>query len=164
MSNLVETTATAPRNSLKDEKIKVLSRHEPCKVEKGTSLKDSIKAMQSVTGDCVLVCDGGRLVGIVTERDILLKVLGKELDLEQPIDRFMTADPDTLTFEDTVRTALEMMERGGYRNVPLLDREGLVAGILRSQDVLEYVAESFPEEVLNLPPRPHQKMEEPEGA
>jgi hypothetical protein len=39
-----------------------------------------------------------------------------------------------------------------------------VAGLLRSQDVLEYVAEAFPEEVLNLPPRPHQKMEEPEGA
>lgn len=120
--------------------------------------------MQQARGDCLLVCDGRRLVGIITERDILMKVLGKDIDHSQGVEAFMTPNPDTLTLEDTVSAALEMMERGGYRNIPLLGRDGEVAGLLRSQDVLEYVAEAFPEEVLNLPPRPHQKMEEPEGA
>jgi CBS domain-containing protein len=120
--------------------------------------------MQQAKGDCLLICEDRKLVGIITERDILMKVLGKEADPDQEVDAFMTPNPDTLTLEDTVSAALEMMERGGYRNIPLLGRDGEVAGLLRSQDVLEYVAEAFPEEVLNLPPRPHQKMEEPEGA
>lgn len=120
--------------------------------------------MQQAKGDCLLVCQEHRLVGIITERDVLMKVLGKDVDLESEVDAFMTSDPDTLTLEDTVGAALEMMDRGGYRNVPLLGKDGEVTGLLRSQDVLEYVAEAFPEEVLNLPPRPHQKMEEPEGA
>lgn len=165
VSNLAGAHApTTTRHSLRDEKIKVLSRHEPVTVRAGASLSETIKAMQGARGDCVLVCRGRELAGILTERDILTKVLGRDVDFSQPVDSFMTADPDTMTLEDTVGDALEMMERGGYRNIPLVDRQGAVAGLLRSQDVLEYVAEAFPEEVLNLPPRPHQKMEEQEGA
>jgi hypothetical protein len=39
-----------------------------------------------------------------------------------------------------------------------------VAGIVRQQDILRFLAESFPEELLNLPPRPHQAAEASEGA
>ncbi len=48
--------------------------------------------------------------------------------------------------------------------LPLVDGAGNLVALLRQQDVLEFVAEAFPEEILNLPPRPHQLMEEPEGA
>jgi hypothetical protein len=56
------------------------------------------------------------------------------------------------------------MQTGGFRNGPIVDDAGIVQGIVRPQDVLRYLAEAFPEEVLNLPPRPHQKMKESEGA
>jgi CBS-domain-containing membrane protein len=56
------------------------------------------------------------------------------------------------------------MDRGGYRNLPLVDKRGALVGLLRQQDVVEYVAESFPQEILNLPPRPHQQMAEADGA
>jgi CBS-domain-containing membrane protein len=59
---------------------------------------------------------------------------------------------------------MQAMERGGYRNLPLVDDDGDLVGLLRQQDLLEYIAEAFPQEILNLPPRPHQTMEEPEGA
>ena len=39
-----------------------------------------------------------------------------------------------------------------------------LVGIVREQDILKYLAETFPEELLNLPPRPHQQMQESEGA
>jgi CBS-domain-containing membrane protein len=60
--------------------------------------------------------------------------------------------------------AMRVMETGHYRNLPLVDPAGVVVGMLRQQDLLEYVAEAFPQEILNLPPRPHQLMEAPEGA
>jgi CBS-domain-containing membrane protein len=59
---------------------------------------------------------------------------------------------------------MDLMRTGRYRNVPLLDDDGRAAGVVRQQDLLRYVAESFPEELLNLPPRPHQTLEETEGA
>ena len=55
-------------------------------------------------------------------------------------------------------------DSGHFRNMPLIDGSGQVVGMLRQQDLLEYVAEAFPQEILNLPPRPHQTMEAPEGA
>jgi hypothetical protein len=42
--------------------------------------------------------------------------------------------------------------------------DGAVAGIVRQVDLLRYLAESFPEDVLNMPPRSDQQLEEPEGA
>jgi CBS domain-containing protein len=76
----------------------------------------------------------------------------------------MTPEPRTLSAESTVGEALELMEAGRYRTIPLLDEAGAPVGMLRQQDIIEYVAEAFPQEILNLPPRPHQMMEEQEGA
>ena len=50
------------------------------------------------------------------------------------------------------------MQTGRYRNVPLVDDDGPSSGVVRQQDIIKYLAESFPEELLNLPPRPHQRM------
>ena len=76
----------------------------------------------------------------------------------------MTADARRLTLESTVRDAMELLATGRYRNVPLVDADGAIVGIVRPTDLLRYLAEAFPEELLNLPPRPHQRMKEPEGA
>ena len=56
------------------------------------------------------------------------------------------------------------MQTGRYRNVPLVDDNNRLVGVIRPVDVLKYLAESFPEELLNLPPRPHQQIKESEGA
>jgi CBS-domain-containing membrane protein len=56
------------------------------------------------------------------------------------------------------------MQTGRYRNVPVVDSSGHLVGVVRQVDIIKYLAESFPEELLNLPPRPHQRMKEPEGA
>jgi predicted transcriptional regulator len=86
-----------------------------------------------------------------------------EVDLDQPVEALMTTDPQHLHLDETVRDAIELMQTGRYRNVPLLDDEDHLMGVVRPQDILRYLAESFPEELLNLPPRPHQQMEQPEG-
>jgi CBS domain-containing protein len=132
-------------------------------VQSGTSIGDAISAIQANKGDCLLVCNGDRLVGILTERDILLKVLARGVDPDALVDGFMTRDPDTLGSDSTVVEALQLMERGGYRNIPLKDADGRIEGVLRQQDILEFVAEAFPQEILNLPPRPHQVMTEADG-
>jgi len=123
--------------------------------------------MQGGETRSVLVTDGDqRLVGVFTERDVVLRVLAANppADAGHPISEYMTSNPDALHLESTLGEALSLMEQKGYHGIPLVDDAGRVAGHVDARDVLEYIAEAFPQEVLNLPPRPHQQMEEPEGA
>jgi CBS domain-containing protein len=159
-----DTTATVSRTDLRRELVRVLARPEPRTISAGAALSEALDAMRDGDGEAVMVCDGSRLSGILTERDVLRRVFGLDVDPSRPVEEFMTADPDTLRPEATLLEAMQKMEAGGYRNLPLVDDQGNLVGLLRQQDLLEYVAEAFPQEILNLPPRPHQLMEEPEGA
>jgi CBS domain-containing protein len=105
----------------------------------------------------------GRLVGVLTERDIFGRIVGGDVDLAKPVESMMTTTWHHLHVEETVRDAIELMQTGRYRNVPLLDDDDSLQGVIRPLDVLKYVAEAFPEELLNLPPRPHQTMRRAEG-
>jgi CBS domain-containing protein len=162
--SLGHTTERASRLELRNEKARLLIRRVALTVPAGTPLRQVIPRMQEGRGDCVLVIRDERLVGIVTERDILMKVLGRDTNLDRPVDELMTPNPGTLPATATVREALAAMDGGGYRNLPLVDEKGGLVGLLRQQDIVDYIAESFPQEILNLPPRPHQQMAEADGA
>jgi CBS domain-containing protein len=129
----------------------------------GSSITDAIALMQERGGDSLLVLSGDRLVGIVTERDILHKVLGRGLDPSTLVDAVMTPQPEMPSLDDTLEDVLALMERTGSRTIPLAGPGGAVAGVIRQRDILAFVAEAFPEEILNLPPRPHQVPATQEG-
>jgi CBS domain-containing protein len=95
---------------------------------------------------------------------VVARVLAANADVSAPIDGYMSPLQDALTLDAELGQALELMTNGGYQGLPIVDAEGRVAGHLDARDVMEYIAEAFPQEVLNLPPRPHQLMEQPEGA
>ncbi len=166
MTDLSEGAVARRVPALTDERLRVLSRRQPVTVLPGTSLADCLRAIQRTgTGDSVFVCEpDGRLVGVLTERDIFGRIIGGEVDMGQPVESMMTSDPRTLDLDQTIRDAIDLMQTGRYRNVPTVDERGHLLGVIRQQDIIKYLAESFPEELLNLPPRPHQRMKEPEGA
>ena len=152
--------------SLTEERLGVLSRRQPVTVAPATSLADCLRAIQRTgTGDSVFVCDAdATLVGVLTERDIFGRIVAGHVDLSQPVETLMTRQPKTLDLDQTIRDAIVLMKTGRYRNVPIVDAGGHLVGVVRQADIIKYLAESFPEELLNLPPRPHQRMKEPEGA
>ena len=166
MTELTETAVARRVPSLTDERLRVLSRRQPVTVEPGTSLAQCLRKIQRTgTGDSVFVCAAdGRLVGVLTERDMFGRIVAGQVDLSQPVESLMTSEPNTLDLDQTIRDAIVLMQTGRYRNVPMVDADGRLVGVVRQADIIKYLAESFPEELLNLPPRPHQRMMEPEGA
>jgi CBS domain-containing protein len=165
---LTEARVAARVPSIVDERLSVVGRREPVTVRPGTSLAECLAAIRrSGTGDSVFVVDdAGRLAGVLTERDIFARLAGEDvaaIDLAQPVETLMTTKPHHLHLDETVRAAIELMQTGRYRNVPLLDDDDVLQGVVRPQDILRYLAEAFPKELLNLPPRPHQLMDRPEG-
>jgi CBS domain-containing protein len=169
VSELTERAVTARVPSVADERLKVLSRREPVTVEPGTSLADCIAAIRRTgTGDSVFVTNpDGTLAGVLTERDIFGRLVGADVagsvDLESPVEQYMTTEPRTLRLEQTVADAIDLMQSGKFRNIPVIDDDRRLVGVVRQVDILKFLAESFPEELLNLPPRPHQRMEQAEG-
>jgi CBS domain-containing protein len=110
------------------------------------------------------VCDSdGTLNGVLTERDIFARIVVGHVDLAQPVESLMTTEPRSLDLDQTIRDAIELMQTGRYRNVPIVDERRRLVGVVRQVDIIKYLAESFPEELLNLPPRPHQRMGQAEG-
>jgi len=150
--------------ALKESKIRHLALSSLVYVEPGTSLGDVIQVMKRERAACVVVCKNDRVAGIFTERDLLTKAIGASVDYDSPIDGLMTPEPKTLSLDDSVADAIILMHEGGYRHIPLVDEQGRVTGLLAVRNIIEFLAEHFPDEVLNLPPRIHQRMGAPEGA
>ncbi len=169
MANLSERAVLARVPSLASEPLMVVGRRQPVAMPPGATLGDCLRAIQRTgTGDSVFVTGAdGRLKGVLTERDVFGRLVGPDVasnvDLDAPVEEFMTTDPHTLQLSQTVRDALELMQSGRYRNVPVVDDDHRLVGVVRQVDILKFLAESFPEELLNLPPRPHQRMEQAEG-
>jgi CBS domain-containing protein len=165
VTEITERAVAARVPSLADEKLKSLSRRDPLTVRRGTTLAECLSLIQRTgMGDSVFVTDkSGRLEGVLTERDIFAKLVGTNADLSQPVESLMVDHPWTLHLEEPIRHAIDLMQTGRYRNVPLVDDDGALVGVVRPVDVLKFLAEAFPEELLNLPPRPHQRMIAQEG-
>jgi CBS domain-containing protein len=68
----------------------------------------------------------------------------------------MTASPRTILESESLETAIRLMTAGGYRHLPLVDAAGTLVGVLSARDIIRHLAEFFPVEVMNLPPRLHQ--------
>jgi CBS domain-containing protein len=166
VTELTERAVASRVPSLIDEKLKLVSRREPLSVRPGTSLQACLEQIQAAgVADSVFVTDEEHhLLGVLTERDIFGRLVGQAADLSQPVDALMIDHPFTLHLDEPIRHAIELMQTGRYRNVPLVDDEHRLVGVVRPVDVLKYLAEAFPEELLNLPPRPHQLMDATEGA
>ena len=134
-------------------------------VPPGTTIGQAARIMKEHRVGCVLVEDGGKLFGIFTERDILTKLVGTGYDpAKVAIDGVMTRNPETLTPEDPIAFALQRMSVGGFRHLPLVDSGGHPVGILSVKDIVDYLAEHFPQEILNIPPEPGRQPRIPEGA
>jgi CBS domain-containing protein len=166
VTDLTEAAVVRRVPAILEERLRVLSRGAPVTIAPGSSLADCLLAIQRTgTGDSVFVCDAsGHLQGVLTERDIFGRIVGGHVDLTQPVETLMTTDPRTLDLDETIGDAIDLMQTGRYRNVPIVDGDGQLVGVVRQQDIIKYLAESFPEELLNLPPRLHQRMKRAEGA
>ena len=110
-----------------------------------------------------MICENERLLGICTERD-LVKVLATEGNLNAPVRSIMIPDPVSLTPKDSLAEAISLMSGRGFRQLPVVDAEGRILGVLTARGILHYLVEHFPKVVYTLPPAPHHRTQEREGA
>lgn len=150
--------------NLKTDSVSHLDPSPPRRVDADASAADAVEAMRAWNVGCLLITERGRVVGVFTERDLLVRVLAPGKRLETPIRLCMTAPAVTVGAKDSVRTAIKRMQKGEYRHLPVVDEGGRPVGILSARRVVHYLVEHFPALVFNLPPEPDRYPETAEGA
>jgi predicted transcriptional regulator len=138
-----------------------LSRH--CRIESGTSVREALVRMRAERAPAALITKDVALIGIFTERDVLRRVVGSPETLEGPVDDVMTAKLITVLPDTSAADALWLMDNHHFRNLPVVDRQGRILGDMTHAAIINYLAQRYPVEVLNRPPRPEQYPRKPEG-
>jgi CBS domain-containing protein len=154
------------RTYLETEKVGSVDYREPVWVAPTATVADTVAVMQRQQVGCVLVVDRGRLAGIVTERDVLCKVLPRSTTAgpRDPVTRIMTADPVVVRTGESLGFLFRRMFEGGFRHLPVLDDRGQLLGTISIKRVVRFLADQFPQIVYNIPPVPEKFGNAREGA
>lgn len=113
--------------------------------ELGESVLTIAERMRQRTVGCLVVINARREpVGILTDRDLVIRVLAEGKDpYATRVEEIMTPGPKTVSEAAAIEDALRLMRSGGFRRLPVVDREGKLAGLLTLDDVLMLLAEEF---------------------
>ena len=102
-----------------------------------------VKLFQKEKKGCVLVYKRKKMVGILSQRDLLLKVVGKQPDGSKiKVESVMTPNPEYVKLESPIAFVVNKMAMGGYRHVPILAADGTPVTIITIKDVLSYLSQA----------------------
>jgi len=105
-------------------------------VEPSATLADVARQMRTADADSVAVMSGGRLVGIVTEHDLVRAIADGVDPKKARAEVVMTANPATVGQDEEVSVVAMKMMRLGIRHLPVLDRAGQPIGLLSARDLV----------------------------
>ena len=149
--------------SLQSEGVGSAYPDQPLAATTNESVGQVLQLLRAQRTGAVLICEGEKLVGILTERDAL-KLMASGADFTKPVSEVMSREPTTILSTATVGEAIRVMSEGGYRHLPIVDGQGKPTGVVAVHGIVHYLVDHFPETVYNLPPDPKAAPRAREGA
>lgn len=139
--------------TLANTRIRDIDRREPVRLDANASLVVAVTELRERKRGAVLVEDDeGRLIGIFTERDLVSRLDHASHSWhDKTVSEYMTPRPFTVPASTPIAVVITRMGTGGFRHVPIVDREGRAQGLVSIRDILRHITEEFPQEFLNLP-------------
>ena len=124
---------------LMEDAVSHLNPLPPLTLPADAPVTNAIQLMKGRGVGCVLALEGNRLVGILSERDLLYKLAGAQVISEHiKLKDVMTTRLVTLGMDDSIRFALHQMSIGGFRHIPITEEKRPI-GIISIKDVLRYI-------------------------
>ncbi len=120
------------------------------------NVTEAMRAMQREHRGCVLITGDGtsnsKLIGIFTERDVLFRIVDKGRNpAALPLGDVMSSDPDVISIHAPVAYVLNRMAVGGFRHIPVVDDEYQPRCVISVRDVVTFLVDAFPREIMNIP-------------
>ncbi len=135
--NKITDEGTLNNSSLMNVAVADLFDPRVIHVSQGSTVKESAQVMTDNGVSSLLITEGERLVGIVTDKDLRRRFICQGLSYDTPIEQVMTPDPIHIESETPGFEALLTMTRMGIHHLPVLDDDGL-KGIISSTDLIRY--------------------------
>jgi CBS domain-containing protein len=108
-------------------------------VDTSRTVREAAQLMRKLDVGCMPVTEGDRVVGLITDRDIACRVVGEGRDPETEKVRAVMSEKAVCCTEDqTLDEAAELMEANGVRRLPVLDKEGRIAGLISVDDIARH--------------------------
>jgi CBS domain-containing protein len=116
-------------------------RHEPfTTISPETTIGEAVDQLAGLHVACLLVAENDRLVGVFSDRDVLLKVAFEYEEVKnRPVREVMTTEPIFVNETDSAVSALSVMALCGYRHVPVVDLDDNLVGIISPQRVTDFL-------------------------
>ena len=134
-------------------------------INEDASIGAVIKSMQTAHSSCVIIIKNNKISGIFTERDIVTKIVAKNVDYKnEKICDYMTNNPEILQSDDSIAFALNKMVDGGFRHVPIVHSKSKDIFVISMQDIINSIGDYYFADILNLPPKPLRSSSHKEGA
>jgi len=149
--------------SLCKQSVSHLFVSDPITVPLHASVREVVALMQKKRIGAVLVEAEGRLKGVFSERDVVTRVLALNLPLETPVKEFLRPVPVFVKPADDVGKAMDLMSEHYLRHLAVVDDDMKILGMISVRNIVDCLAQQFPEAVINQPPRADQMMSAPEG-
>jgi CBS domain-containing protein len=144
--------AARKKETFWSEPISKVDLQRPAVALSGTSIIDAVQEMKNNQIGCVLVLDTGKkLIGILSNGDLMHEYVGSTLPGDTPVDTIMTQEPFSASPELTVQEALEIFHSNSFRHLPILSGDR-IEGILSIRGLMAFIGQHLPLEVMNLPP------------
>jgi CBS domain-containing protein len=157
------TESDIVRGSFETDPISALGLPAPVSISTEATVGAALAAVQQARQGYVLIVEGGRPRAIMTEREVLLRIVARDVKYQSNVMEYASRIAVTLTDSQPIARAVKMMIAEGVENIPIVDAEGKATAVLRTLDVIHFLAQAFPEQMLNLPPRLDQTFSKPEG-
>jgi CBS domain-containing protein len=145
----VEEILMSFRDDLEEEQVHTLPLREAIVIHPDTSIREAVMLMRAKSLGCAVIVDAdGSPTGVFTEQS-LLDALTQTVSLDATtVSEFL--DPHFLTIKssDPISRVWDAIEKDGLRFVCVTNEAGALIGITGQRGIAEYVAESFPQQVL----------------
>jgi CBS domain-containing protein len=121
-------------------KIKELMTNRPRTVSKGASIVEAAKLMRGEDAGIAPIVDGEQLIGVVTDRDIVVRVIAEGRDPgSTSVDEIASQDLVTVDPQQELDEALRLMAQHQVRRLPVVAEDGRLIGIVAQADIARHV-------------------------
>ncbi|MDA0349506.1 MAG: CBS domain-containing protein [Verrucomicrobia bacterium] len=131
--------------SIMENALSTLNPKTPIIIPPTTTVAEAVNLLRGKHIGCVLIGTADKIVGVFSERDVLIRVGEKyEESADQPVTRYMTIDPEQLDINTPIAFALNRMSVGHFRHLPVTSK-GQLVGIISIRDILSFLSEWYPD-------------------